>query len=48
MLHTEVLSHKVFSGEASIWLVSIAAIAQALSILGSPSAQLAYPLAQAV
>jgi hypothetical protein len=33
-----VLSHKIFSGEASIWLVSIAAFAQALSTLDSPSA----------
>jgi hypothetical protein len=30
-----------------MWLVSIAAFAQALSILDSLSAQLAYPLAQA-
>jgi hypothetical protein len=43
----QVLSHKIFSGKASIWLVSIAASAQTLSILGSSSAQLAHPLAQA-
>jgi hypothetical protein len=44
---TKVIGHKIFSGEGSIWLVSIAASAQALSILGSPSAQLAHPLALA-
>jgi hypothetical protein len=40
-------SDKIFSGEAPMWLVSIAAFAQALSTLDSPSAQLAHPLAQA-
>jgi hypothetical protein len=44
---TQVIGHKIFSGEASIWLVSIAAFAQALSTLDSPSAQFAHPLAQA-
>jgi hypothetical protein len=43
----EVFGHKIFSGQASMWLVSIAAVAQARSILGSPSAQIAHPLAQA-
>jgi hypothetical protein len=36
-----------FSGEAFMWLISIAAFAQVLSILDSLSAQLAHPLAQA-
>jgi hypothetical protein len=43
----KVISHKIFLGDASIWLVSIAASTQALSILGLPSAQLTHPLAQA-
>jgi hypothetical protein len=30
-----------------MWLISIAAFAQALSTLDSPSAQVAHPLAQA-
>jgi hypothetical protein len=46
-LFTRVIGHKIFPGEASMWLVSITAFAQTLSILNSPSAQLAHPLAQA-
>ena len=46
-IFVKVLSHKIFSGEASIWLANIAACAQALSILSSPSAQLAHLLVQA-
>ena len=46
-LYTWLIGHKIFSGEASVWLVSIAAFGQALSALDSPSAQLAHLLAQA-
>jgi hypothetical protein len=42
-----VFGHKIFFSDTSIWLVSIAIFAQALSTLDSPSAQAAHPLAQA-